>query len=258
MREIAIERHDMYTRDRFLSQTFGKHPIIFQNGIKDWPAITQWNFSYLDKKIGHLVVKTRQSKNFLFPCFNDKKQDSNIYREMTVHDYLALLESTNKPPHHFLFGDDLLLYMKGRQQARLSSLAADISIPHFFDQSQIYSGGLWISSEGTQSWLHYDKLGLDNINIQISGSKKVWLISPHMPHCLYLHDSINSASSNFSQVNITSPDLLQFPNFSRLDMYIGELNPGDMLYIPAYWLHSFKHTGQENLNVNYWWEEKYT
>ena len=33
-----------------------------------------------------------------------------------------------------------------------------------------------------------------------------------------------------------------------------ELSPGDLLFIPAWWLHAFRHTGRFNANINFWWK----
>ena len=36
--------------------------------------------------------------------------------------------------------------------------------------------------------------------------------------------------------------------------YEAALEPGDLLFIPACWFHSFRHLGHFNANVNYWWK----
>ena len=33
-----------------------------------------------------------------------------------------------------------------------------------------------------------------------------------------------------------------------------DLVAGDLLFIPAWWLHTFSHTGDLNANVNFWWK----
>ena len=44
-----------------------------------------------------------------------------------------------------------------------------------------------------------------------------------------------------SQVDLEQPDLQKFPRFGRAKRYELMLEPGDMLFIPAFWWH------QENL-----------
>jgi hypothetical protein len=58
---------------------------------------------------------------------------------------------------------------------------------------------------------------------------------------------------NCSQIDIHAPDLAHFPELAEVRALSAHLEPGDLLFIPAWWLHAFRHTGAFNSNINFWW-----
>ncbi|XP_035829649.1 tRNA wybutosine-synthesizing protein 5-like [Aplysia californica] len=68
---------------------------------------------------------------------------------------------------------------------------------------------------------------MDNILLQIVGSKKVVLFAPSDADFLYM----NGDKSEI--LDMDSPDLERFPLFSGATPYRGYLYPGDMLFIPG-------------------------
>ncbi len=106
------------------------------------------------------------------------------------------------------------------------------------------------------SWLHYDGGGGANLNAQVTGKKKVYLFDPDQAKRLYMFYALNGEPYNFSQVNFLEPNPGKFPLYDSSCALVGDLEPGDIIYIPPYWLHAFEHIGDLNINVNFWWEVK--
>ena len=73
---------------------------------------------------------------------------------------------------------------------------------------------------------------MDNFLVQIRGRKKVILFRPQDALNLYL------TADKSSVLDIEQPDLAKYPLFSNALRYECELNPGDVLYIPALWFHN--------------------
>jgi len=58
---------------------------------------------------------------------------------------------------------------------------------------------------------------------------------------------------NCSQIDVAAPDLARFPEFADVPARSAHLRAGDLLFIPAWWLHAFAHHGAFNSNLNFWW-----
>jgi tRNA wybutosine-synthesizing protein 5 len=68
---------------------------------------------------------------------------------------------------------------------------------------------------------------MNNLLIQVSGTKKVVLYSPADVDKLYLKGDKSKI------LDIDNPDLEQYPLFAKLDRYECTLTPGDVLSIPG-------------------------
>jgi hypothetical protein len=42
-------------------------------------------------------------------------------------------------------------------------------------------------------------------------------------------------------------------NLHDVEAYEAEVHQGDLLFIPAWWFHTFFHVGEFNTNVNFWY-----
>ncbi|XP_069589733.1 tRNA wybutosine-synthesizing protein 5 isoform X3 [Ranitomeya imitator] len=123
-------------------------------------------------------------------------------------------------------------------------LAEDIRIPEFFEKDQFFSSVFRISSPGLQLWTHYDVM--DNLLIQVTGTKRVVLYSPRDAPYLYL-------SGDKSEVlDVDNPDLVKYPLFSQARRYECTLQAGDVLFIPALWFHNTV-AEEFGVGVNVFW-----
>jgi len=85
---------------------------------------------------------------------------------------------------------------------------------------------VYIGPEGSLSSLHCDYWSTHGYLAQIQGRKRAILFSPVDSEFLY-----------HGQVDPEQPDFRQFPLFERATAYECIIEPGDMLLIPANWLH---------------------
>ena len=89
---------------------------------------------------------------------------------------------------------------------------------------------------------------MDNMLIQVSGTKRVALFPPSDFHFMYM-------SGDKSEVmDVDSPDLDQHPLFARATKHTCELVAGEVLFIPALWLHNVA-TVTYSVSVNVFWRE---
>ena len=109
-----------------------------------------------------------------------------------------------------------------------------------------------MSGRGVRTWLHYDNNGCHNLNAQITGEKRCALYAPELVGRLRLFRLGGSnPAHNCSQIDVEQGELADVPCLEAT------LHAGDLLFIPAWWLHTFLHLGELNTNVNFWWKPEH-
>jgi ribosomal protein L16 Arg81 hydroxylase len=132
-----------------------------------------------------------------------------------------------------------------------SLLEAGVAIgrPRYLEDAPLLSK-LWIGGGGNRTGLHYDEA--DNFLVQISGKKNLILYSPDDTGFLYHCPLHPDRLFNCSLVDTGLPNHKKFPLFHMATPFFVELQPGDMLFIPALWWH-YVESVSFNLAVNFWW-----
>lgn len=108
---------------------------------------------------------------------------------------------------------------------------------------------LWIGSGGTASALHYD--AVNNLYAQVYGVKEVTLFSPQDSRYLYPQPT-DSRAFYYSSVDVGCPDLTRFPLYSKAKPATIVLEPGQMLFLPAFWWHYVKAVST-SISTNLWY-----
>jgi ribosomal protein L16 Arg81 hydroxylase len=57
---------------------------------------------------------------------------------------------------------------------------------------------------------------------------------------------------NGCRVDVDHPDHARFPRLREAEMFVAELGPGDVIYIPRGWWHHVR-TLELSISVNFWW-----
>jgi len=92
-------------------------------------------------------------------------------------------------------------------------------------------------------WLHYDVMA--NVLCQIGGSKRLLL---YPPSDISLFSILPGSSS--SSINCFDPDPLDIPSLALGHPQEALLNPGDVLFIPAFWLHTASPIDNLSISIN--------
>eukprot|EP00088_Acartia_fossae_P071060 TRINITY_DN9675_c0_g1_i3.p1 TRINITY_DN9675_c0_g1~~TRINITY_DN9675_c0_g1_i3.p1 ORF type:complete len:311 (-),score=38.65 TRINITY_DN9675_c0_g1_i3:8-940(-) len=207
----------------YLKQKFKGKSVRAHVGVDPSLDFRTKNFKYCDIDLGTLVDRASQ------PC-----NDDHFFDPHEVY-YLRSVS-----------GD-------GRNQ-QVSNLATDypeISPDFHLPTSLIpgnreFSSVLRISSGGVRIWTHYDVM--DNVYCQVVGHKTATLWPPWQASNLYLEGDKSIVS------DIDNPGD-QFPLFpSERETLRVELEPSDVLFIPALWFHNMK-AKDFGVAVNVFWKE---
>lgn len=105
---------------------------------------------------------------------------------------------------------------------------------------------MWLSGPDIGPWWHYDQD--HNFYVQVAGTKRFMLVPPWEYKAMHLFPQIHPRNHK-SQVDFDHPDFGTTPNYQNLsEIYVAELEPGEVLYIPPYYFHHVRsHTRSVSL-----------
>jgi hypothetical protein len=112
----------------------------------------------------------------------------------------------------------------------------------------------WMGANTLQP-LHYDAhwrvLGTCNLFAQIYGKKKIVLASPEQSPFLYPRRG-EQTDYHLSAVDIEAPDFERFPLLRQATFWSGEVEGGDLLFVPLDYWHFMQSLGA-SISVSAWW-----
>lgn len=116
--------------------------------------------------------------------------------------------------------------------------------PRVFPRSKVMR--IWIHDKKNISNWHYDGNMVNVFNVQITGKKDWYLVSPETPLDCYPFTSFGIIKGNDDK-------LLKNKTYTHFTLY-----EGDMLYIPALWFHKVIACDEKNINLNWIFTKKET
>jgi lysine-specific demethylase 8 len=242
MKAVArIEWSDNISRE--LGKYIAANEAVVVSGIPDCTPLG-WSISSLESRYGDSQIRVVVSDTQEFKY--DEKKERDIQR-------MSLSEFIDKGIRNL--GADGKYYALGRGlSTQFEGLTEEIELPK--PLAKFYGGmgrfverNVWMSHGGTRTALHFDTV--ENFNMQVEGEKRFWLHRTQIKGMYPL--KLNSQASYLSQVDPRHVDREAFPDFREEGGIEAVTREGDMLYLPYGWWHQVDTTGEQNLNVNFWW-----
>ncbi len=237
-----------------LDHSSRRQPIIYRhvqvgNCVEKWKSPSYLLSRLEDKPVKIHEVDKEQVDRMDFRSKNFK------YMTISMHSLIKKVfeveEEKNDDKSYYLrwVGDDPRGQTKANFHVDFPKLSEDFSLDQsiFFDPDQFFSSVLRISSPGIRVWTHYDIM--DNVYVQIMGSKDVIMWAPSEAFNLYL-DGDKSKVVDFSDPTLLNE---RFPKFNQANKWVGHLEPGDVLFIPALWFHNMKAL-DTGVAINLFWK----
>lgn len=217
----ALMRVENISGEQFLDHFYAPgRPCVIAGAIADWPALGKWTPDYLRKTIGTAPVE--------FQGGRDGQGDFELAkdRHKQVRPFTTYMDLIEQNP-----GNDAYVtaYNSAGNRSAFAPLMADVRpIPSLLGPEP---GMLWIGPAGTFTPLHFDLT--NNLLIQITGRKRILLVSPHQTRYMAHRRHV------FSDVHdLEDPACMaRHPQAQNVQPYIVTLEPGEMLYIPVGWWH---------------------
>ena len=242
-------------------------PVIIKSLATNWPAATKWKLpgglaGQLHGTSGTTLV-AKDNKNFLLHELCD------ITNEPIVDSINNILSGSEHSRRVYcrLYLDSHPNLLGDINTEHLSLLAqAGTTTSESMFEFALKNIGVWVSSSGCVTPLHYDLC--HGFLCQIIGRKSFLLASPDDTQYLYRNTSIVTKNQTSSKVNLDkwisncSAERKMYPSVDEARWYRADLHPGDVLYTPPGWWHHvtsleesvsvllpFDMTGGEHLSV---------
>jgi hypothetical protein len=238
----TVERIDIVTLERFWPEIYERNiPLVVTGAMDDWAAVKRWTPDFFARLLTGMEYPLRATDDEGEYTFVNHVKHSII-----VSDYIHALDSvplagTRRP----YFGNipihqpDIATWFE--------PIAEDFSFPDVLPDRIGDEVRLWIGGAGQKSTIHNDSN--HGFNAQVYGRKLFRLYSPDEHPFLY---AVRISDDTWvSSVDWASPDLDAHPAFASARGMEIELEPGEMLYIPAFWWHA-AHAESVAINVNIW------
>jgi lysine-specific demethylase 8 len=240
----------------------GRAPLVIQGAIDHYPALATWSADSLSRRLGPVRVRYKLSPSNAHPDFRAGSLAQSFATGESRLDELLTAITSGDPrerSRRLLTGDEQFLLRRRdgvtRIHPELSPLLADVEIPPVIPEERLFSVWPWLSGPGVRTWLHYDNNGCHNLNAQICGRKQCLLLPPeHLDALALFPPGGPNPAVNCCAIDVDAPAPELADAFGALERHEAEIEAGDVLYIPAWWLHAFLHLGELNANVNFWWK----
>jgi hypothetical protein len=243
----------------------GETPLVLAGAAAHFHAVSSWTPAYLAQRIGAVEIDYKCSSSHVHPDFHQSEIKAMFARRhATFAEFLELLSQGPEAERaHYLFTGDEQFLLRRRAGVTtihpgLAPLLEDVEVPHWFPEERLYTVWSWFSGRGVRTWLHYDNNGCHNLNAQITGRKDCWLFAPD--ELARMHPfplGGKNPAHNCSQIDAEHPQSAFAADFGAARAWHAQLAAGDVLFIPAWWFHTFQHHGQFNSNVNFWWRPEH-
>ncbi len=237
-------------------------PLLIAGGAGHWPAVSRWGPAYLSAALGPIEISYKTSTSNVHPDLRQTELPRMFARgRARFSEFLSLISSGPALERaRYLFTGDEQFLMRRRSgetsvDRELAPLLLDIEQPRLFEEGRLHTIWAWFSGPGVRTWLHYDNNGCHNLNAQVTGHKRCWLYPPE--ELARLHPFMlggKNPAHNVSRIDVDRPAPDLAADFAAARAWTTELAAGDLLFIPAWWFHSFMHLGEFNSNVNFWWK----
>ncbi len=217
-------------------------PVIISGVAKEWAASSFWQPEMFKNMFGNISAPLRASDNEI-DVFFGQSQEQKI---MSIADYIDSISSSDLNGQRPAYLGNIPLNSPLTKQY-FDLIKSHFNFPNYFPENSGEEIRLWIGATNQKSTIHNDNY--HNFNAQIFGNKTFLLFSPEEYKKLSIVKIDDELWS--SPIDPQQPDLDKFPSFNEINGLEAKLQPGDILFIPAFWWHQAR-TITTAINLNRW------
>jgi lysine-specific demethylase 8 len=238
-----VENIERVTHEYFLRELIGRYrPVVITDVVPTWRASSLWSTEYLSTRVGDKQVAVQVSRNGKFTYDQDQRPGHTI-ETMTIARLARIIDGKEPAAElHYLHQIPI--------SKELPELLVDLDAPAGMSGDLVLSN-FWFGVAGTTTQLHFDQL--NNYLCQVRGRKRVTIFDPAQTKYLYQYP-MGSPRCHGSPVDIEcATSRQQYPLIEQARYAETVLEPGEMLFLPAYWWHHVRALDAA-ISVNFWWK----
>lgn len=244
MQLLDIDRYENISRLQFLEEYQHKRPLIVRAEPGQMEALNKWTISYLCEVVGEVVATV-----YSYPEGMEGDYDSASIVDIPIREFILQLKRGNPNGYYWFNLQNGIfktnpLFKCGHNPA-LKALERDYRQPKFLSERELVYAQIVLGGRNNSTKLHYDWGGEAKCFVQVRGRKSVRLLSP-------VYAALAGLNGIASRKNITASTLDIFsPNCSiDAEVYAADLEEGDILYWPSFWMHSLRNCSELTMSIN--------
>ena len=227
---------DQRVRINGASLPFGCIPLIIDDVVSEWEAMTKWTPQYLKEACGSHEVS----------CFIAHEANATFLQQTNATKTLPFSSFVDVVFNNTMSDDHQCYLRVGSEHPVFQALSSDFIIPEFIEGYNAPATGIWMGEQGNVTPFHHD--WWHSFLAQVRGKKHFTLVSflegetlqtnwpPEARYDLKPAPVIDGTGSSSYTQQLTT-------------CYEGILEPGQMLYIPPYWYHQVKTLDNGNISL---------
>lgn len=210
-----------------------------------WPAHERWTLDYLQERCAPKQVIV----------FRKRDDGPPEQLEIALRDYLGIVAAPDWSARYERLGiPQTRIWFEGAPDPGLGALIDDLAVPALVDRARLQSINLWIQGGAYDNGNHYDPNGLHNLNVQVRGRKRWRLFHPDLAGVLGVELALADIGPPLLSAQAQRPDACtDHPGHAGAICHEAVLEPGDAIFVPAFYLHWVVHESDLHVNVNFWW-----
>jgi hypothetical protein len=219
-----------------------QRPVLLKDAAAHWPAISKWGFDFFEKNYGDEMIAI--GKERIERADDGTSFDIDV-EGLSIRDFVRRVGA----------GEDVYLKFNPILE-RFPSLYEDLD----YEQLGQWSGGqirpeasdneFYMGGANTRTHLHTELS--DIFHVCIKGRKR-WVMYPPKEWSL-LYPIPARTSFVASEVNVLDPDFETHPLARYARGWEAVIEPGDILYLPAYTWHAVENP-EPAISVNLLWHD---
>ena len=219
-----IPRVKNISKEDFIAQYFQtQKPVVIENFIEDWPALSKWNLEYMRHIAGDKMV----------PLYDDRPVDyrdgfNEPHTTMKMSAYIDLLKK--EPTQYRIF---LWNILKEVPQLQQDFKFPKIGLKFIKSLPMLFFGG-----KDSHTFMHYDIDFANIFHFHFEGKKECILFDQKQTKYLY---KIPYSLIVREDIDFSNPDFDKWPALKQAKGYYTELKHGEVLYMPEGFWHHMKY-----------------
>ncbi|WAR18281.1 JMJD7-like protein [Mya arenaria] len=228
-------------------------PVLINNAINHWPALTKWNNDYLRKNIGDREVTVAVTPNGYADAITDQKFVLPEQRQLKFSHFLDIIE---KPK-----AENGVLYVQ-KQNSNLTdefvSIIGDVDTQISWGSEAFNKRpdavNFWMGDERAITSMHRDHY--ENLYCVVRGKLFDVGTFKEVDGRFIIEPNEDMDKVPWIAIDPLSPDYARYPKYRRAEPIEVTVKAGQLLYLPSLWFH---HVRQSHacIAVNYWYDMEF-